>query len=406
MIKIGILREEKVKTDKRVPFSPDQCQFIEEKFNVKIYCQSSKIRCYSDKEYKNKNIEVLEDISRCDIFFGVKEIDEKKIISGKKYFFFSHTIKEQPYNRNMINKIIEEKVTLIDYECIRDEKGKRLVAFGKTAGIVGAYNAILGYGEKIKKYKLERCFQFKNYQTLKREIKKIKLPKMKIVVLGNGKVAKGCIEMLKQFNIVEINSSQLKEEEFQYPVFCQLTAKNYYTRNDNNNFSKKIFYNNPAEHKSNFEQYFESIDILINATYWNERIPRIFTLKQIKLKNFKIKLIADISCDIKGLIPCTLKSTTIKSPFYDYNPIKNQIVKEFKSNNNITVMAIDNLPSELPIDSSIDFGNQLIKYVIKPLLLKNHKNKKRINNATITKNGKLTKEYLYLKRFIEKNKKP
>ena len=211
MIKIGILREEKVKTDKRVPFSPDQCQFLEEKFNVKIYCQSSKVRCFSDKEYRNKNIEVLEDISRCDIFFGVKEIDENKIISGKKYFFFSHTIKEQQYNRNMINKIIEEKITLIDYECIRDEKGKRLVAFGKIAGIVGAYNAILGYGEKTKKYKLERCFQFKNYQSIKREIKKIKLSKMKIVVLGNGKVAKGCIEMLKQFNIVEINNSQLKK---------------------------------------------------------------------------------------------------------------------------------------------------------------------------------------------------
>jgi len=403
MVKIGILREEKVKTDMRVAFSPDQCKFLEEKFNVKIYCQSSKIRCFSDNEYRKKSIEVLEDISNCDIFFGVKEIDENKIISGKKYFFFSHTIKEQEYNRDMIKKIVEKKITLIDYECIKDKEGKRLVAFGKLAGIVGAYNAILGYGKKTKKYNLKRCFQFKNYNKLKRKIKQIKLSKMKIVVLGSGKVAKGCVEILKEFNIIEINNSQLKKEKFQHAVFCQLTPKDYYIKNNNNRFSKKLFYNNPVDYNSNFEQYFDSIDILINATYWNDRIPRIFTLNQMKSKKFKIKLIADISCDIKGLIPCTLKSTTIESPFYDYNPEKNKIQKEFESNKNVTIMAVDNLPSELPTDASIDFGNQLIDYVINPLLLKNNKNKERLNNATITKNGKLTKEYLYLQRFIENN---
>ena len=198
MVKIGILREEKVKTDMRVPFSPDQCKFLQEKFNIKIYCQSSKRRCFSDNEYRKKNIEVLKDISNCDIFFGVKEIDENKIISGKKYFFFSHTIKEQEYNRDMIKEIVKQKVTLIDYECIKNKEGKRLVAFGKLAGIVGAYNAILGYGKKLKNYKLKRCFEFENYNELKKNIKQIKLPKMKIAVLGNGKVAKGCIEILKR----------------------------------------------------------------------------------------------------------------------------------------------------------------------------------------------------------------
>ncbi len=401
MVKIGILKEEKVKTDMRVPFTPDQCKFLQEKFNIKIYCQSSKKRCFSDNEYRRKNIEVLKDISNCDIFFGIKEIDENKIISGKKYFFFSHTIKKQKYNRDMIKEIVKQKVTLIDYECIKDKQGKRLVAFGKLAGIVGAYNAILGYGKKLKIYKLKRCFQFKNYNKLKRKIKQIKLPKMKIVVLGNGKVAKGCIEILKEFNIVEINRSQLKNKQFQHPVFCQLTSKDYYIRNDNNSFSKKLFYNNPTDHKSNFEQYFDSIDILINATYWNEKIPKIFTLNEMKTKTFKIKLIADISCDIKGLIPCTLKSTTIESPFYDYNPSKNEIQKEFESDKNVTIMAIDNLPSELPVDASIDFGNQLIKHVINPLITKYNKNREILSNATITKNGKLTPKYLYLKHFIK-----
>ena len=401
MVKIGILKEEKVKTDMRVPFSPDQCKFLQEKFNIKIYCQSSKKRCFSDNEYRRKNIEVLKDISNCDIFFGIKEIDENKIISGKKYFFFSHTIKEQKYNRDMIKEIVKQKVTLIDYECIKDKQGKRLVAFGKLAGIVGAYNAILGYGKKLKNYKLKRCFQFKNYNKLKRKIKQIKLPKMKIVVLGNGKVAKGCIEILKEFNIVEINRSQLKNKQFQHPVFCQLTSKDYYIRNDNNSFSKKLFYNNPTDHKSNFEQYFDSIDILINATYWNEKIPKIFTLNEMKTKTFKIKLIADISCDIKGLIPCTIKSTTIESPFYDYNPSKNEIQKEFESDKNVTIMAIDNLPSELPVDASINFGNQLIKHVINPLITKYNKNREILSNATITKNGKLTPKYLYLKHFIK-----
>ena len=404
MVKIGILREEKVKTDMRVPFSPDQCKFLQEKFNIKIYCQSSKRRCFSDNEYRKKNIEVLKDISNCDIFFGVKEIDENKIISGKKYFFFSHTIKEQEYNRDMIKEIVKQKVTLIDYECIKNKEGKRLVAFGKLAGIVGAYNAILGYGKKLKNYKLKRCFEFENYNELKKNIKQIKLPKMKIAVLGNGKVAKGCIEILKEFNIVEINRSQLVNEQFQHPVFCQLIAKDYYIKNDDNSFAKKLFYNNPTDYKSNFEQYFNSIDILINATYWNEKIPRIFTLNEMKSKKFKIKVIADISCDIEGLIPCTLKSTTIESPFYDYNISKNEIQKEFESDKNVTIMAIDNLPSELPVDASINFGKQLIKNVINPLLNKEDKNRENLINATITKNGKLTPNYLYLKNFINENK--
>ena len=227
---------------------------------------------------------------------------------------------------------------------------------------------------------------------------------MKIAVLGNGKVAKGCIEILKEFNIVEINRSQLVNEQFQHPVFCQLTAKDYYIKNDDNSFAKKLFYNNPTDYKSNFEQYFDSIDILINATYWNEKIPRIFTLNEMKSKKFKIKVLADISCDIEGLIPCTLKSTTIESPFYDYNASKNEIQKEFESDKNVTIMAIDNLPSELPVDASINFGKQLIKNVINPLLDKEDKNRENLNNATITKNGKLTPNYLYLKNFINENK--
>lgn len=400
MINIGILKEEKHKTDKRVPFTPKQSKYIENEFGLKIYCQSSKIRCFSNDEYTKENIEVRNNLSNCDIFFGIKEVDEDKLVEGKKYLFFSHTIKKQGYNRIMLKKIIEKKISLIDYECIKDDKQKRIVAFGKIAGIVGAYNAILGYGKKLGIYKLKRCFQYNNYNELKNECNKMKLPKIKILVLGNGKVAKGVIEILKIMKIKEVKKDSFKKSKFENPVYCQIESKDYYKSKNRSEFSKKIFYKNPEKYKSDFKEFMRTTDILINATYWRKGIPKLFTINDMNSKNFSIKLIADISCDIEGLIPCTKKSSTIQNPFYDYDSEKNQIKKPFENKKFVSVMAIDNLPSELPKDASKDFGDQLINHVLKPLTMKKNIHSKIIQNATITEKGKLTKNFLYLKDYV------
>ena len=300
----------------------------------------------------------------------------------------------------MLKKIIEKKISLIDYECIKDDKQKRIVAFGKIAGIVGAYNAILGYGKKLGIYKLKRCFQYNNYNELKNECNKMKLPKIKILVLGNGKVAKGVIEILKIMKIKEVKKDSFKKSKFENPVYCQIESKDYYKSKNRSEFSKKIFYKNPEKYKSDFKEFMRTTDILINATYWRKGIPKLFTINDMNSKNFSIKLIADISCDIEGLIPCTKKSSTIQNPFYDYDSEKNQIKKPFENKKFVSVMAIDNLPSELPKDASKDFGNQLINHVLKPLTMKKNIHSKIIQKATITEKGKLTKNFLYLKDYV------
>ena len=400
MIKIAILKEEEKLSDKRVPFTPKQLKHIKEKFGSLVCCQSSKLRCFTDEEYMKEGIEVKDDVSNCDVFFGVKEVDKNKLIKGKKYLFFSHTIKKQAYNRNLLKRIIEKKITLIDYECIRDVNNKRIISFGKIAGIVGCYNAILGYGKKLKLYKLKRCFQYKNYNELKHQCSKINLPTMKILVLGNGKVAKGVIEMLSKMKIQEVDKKSFKKFVFRKPVYCQITSKDYYETKNGSKFSKISFYNNPEKYKSKFKKYMGDTDILINATYWKQGIPRLFETNEINSKNFKIKLIADISCDIDGLIPCTKRSSSIQRPFYDYDPINKQVKKEFTNKKFVSIMAIDNLPSELPKDASKNFGEQLINHVIQPLIRKNDRHRNKIINATITKEGKLFKKFVYLQDYV------
>ena len=400
MIKIAILKEEEKLSDKRVPFTPKQLKHIKEKFGSLVCCQSSKLRCFTDEEYMKEGIEVKDDVSNCDVFFGVKEVDKNKLIKGKKYLFFSHTIKKQAYNRNLLKRIIEKKITLIDYECIRDVNNKRIISFGKIAGIVGCYNAILGYGKKLKLYKLKRCFQYKNYNELKHQCSKINLPTMKILLLGNGKVAEGVIEMLSKMKIQEVDKKSFKKFVFRKPVYCQITSKDYYETKNGSKFSKISFYNNPEKYKSKFKKYMGDTDILINATYWKQGIPRLFETNEINSKNFKIKLIADISCDIDGLIPCTKRSSSIQKPFYDYDPINKQVKKEFTNKKFISIMAIDNLPSELPKDASKNFGEQLINHVIQPLIRKNDRHRNKIINATITKEGKLFKKFVYLQDYV------
>ena len=397
MIKIGIIKENKIPTDNRSPLTPKQAEKIKNN-GIDIVCQTSDIRCFSDIEYKKYNIKIVDNLDDRDIIFGIKEVPIKNLINNKTYFFFSHTIKKQPQNEKLLKEGIKKKIKLIDYECLI-ENNLRIIAFGKYAGIAGSYNSLLAYGEKTKNFYLKKLSKFKDYKNLKNKIKNIKINEaFKILIIGNGKVANGATELLDLLKIKKINTSNYINKEYSYPVYCQLEVTDYMKKPDDTSFVENEYFNNPKLFKSNFYKYSNATDILINAAYWNPKSPKLFEEDFIMNKNFKTKVIGDISCDINGAIPCTKKASTIKDPFYDYNSKTKNIEKAFNNKSNITIMAVDNLPSELPKDSSKFFGEILIKKIIP--LISSTKRSSIIENATIIKNGQLTPKYDYLKDYI------
>ena len=400
-IKIAIIREEKLPRDTRTPITPSQAKDIIEKYpEVEIYCQSSDIRCYSDHEYLNNGIQVVEDISHCDIFLGVKEVKIESLVPGKTYLFFSHTIKKQPYNRGLLQKVIDKKIRLIDYECLVNEKGIRIIAFGRWAGIVGAYNALWTYGKKYDAYNLKRAFQCHNLNEVFDELKNVNLPPIKILITGNGRVSNGGLEILEAAGIKKIDPEQYLFQQFEEPVYTQIDVDIYTKRKDGKPFEFEHFFKNPEQYKSNFKTFYKTTDLLIMAAYWDPKAPRLFELDDIKDNAFKIRVIADITCDIDGSIPTTTRPSTIEEPVFDVDLIDFAEKVAFSDEDHVSVMSIDNLPNELPRDASESFGAQMIEHVL-PELLKSY-DRPMIKNATITEHGDLTDRFEYLRDFVSK----
>jgi alanine dehydrogenase len=390
---IGILREEKEHPDKRVPLPPSTCADLLYTFpTLKIVVQPSKIRCYSDQEYINFGIPLKEDLSDCDILMGVKEVPVNKLINNKKYFFFSHTIKKQPHNKVLMQALIEKKITMIDYETLTDKNHNRIIGFGRYAGIVGAYNALLGYGRKYNLYTIKPAHACKDRAEMEKELEHIKLPNIKIVLTGGGRVANGVIETLSALRIRKVTSEELLMATFREPVYCQLNPKDYVERINDHNFDVNDFYTHPEHFKSTFKPYTQKADIYIAAHYWDARSPRMFEISDIQDSTFNISVIADISCDIDGSVPTTIRSSRIEDPFYGYNIKTNKEDIPF-SKDTICIMAVDNLPCELPRDASDGFGKDLLERVIPNLIVDTDKV---IERATICTNGKLKAAFDYL----------
>jgi alanine dehydrogenase len=399
VIKIGLIREGKVPPDKRVPFTPHQVEEIQQRFsNIEVICQTSSHRCFEDGEYKKFGIEIAEDMSACDILMGIKEVPIKELIPNKTYLFFSHTIKKQPYNRNLLKAIIDKKIRLIDYEALRDSQGNRLVAFGRFAGIVGAYNGLWAYGKKYNLFSLRRAFECFDINDLKLELRKVQLPPIKICLTGAGRVAKGAMETLDTAGIRKVSPYDYLNKTFNEPVYVQLSSKDYHERTEGGPFNRDEFHRNPEKYKSLFIAYSEITDLLLAGAYWNPKAPVLFTNDDLLRKEFKIKVIADITCDINGSIPCTVKASTIPDPLYDFEPITNSIKPALSDSQNITMMAVDNLPCELPRSASEEFGRDLIDRILRPLLLDDGEGI--IKRGTVTENGSLTPNFSYLQDYI------
>ncbi len=400
-MKIGILREEKLPHDKRVPFTPEQCKYLMDTYNdLQFVVQPSDYRSYSNEEYNALGIKLSEDLSDCDVLMGIKEVPKEYLMEGKKYLFFSHTIKKQAHNKALLQQALKKKITLIDYECLTDPQGNRVIGFGRYAGIVGAYNGLKAYGMKYGLYKLKPAHLSHDKKELFDALDNINLPNIKIIITGGGRVANGAIETMGALHIRKVTPYELLNYSFREAVYAQLHSHDYYELKDKSPWSQYEFYHHPDGVKSVFAErgsYASMCDLLIHCTYWDPRSPVLFTNAEMRDPGFHISVIADVTCDINGSIPSTTKTTTIEDKFYGYNPMTEAIEEPFAPGS-ITVMAIDNLPCELPRDASEGFGKHLFERVLPALM---EKDNDLIERATIVKDGKLTEKFQYLKDYVE-----
>lgn len=403
MIKIGIAREGKIPPDFRVPLTPEQCRFIKEKYEgqVDILVQKSPVRTFTDEEYLQQGIQLADDLHSCDLIMGVKEFPIADLIADKTYLFFSHTIKMQAYNRKLLQAVMEKQISLIDYEVIKDEKGKRLIGFGEYAGIVGCYNGFRTYGLKTGRYNLVKAVETNDRKLVEKELEKVDLPKnFKMVLTGLGRVGNGAREILDLLPVKQVTAEQFLSESFDEPVFTHLDTHQYYRRKSDGKFDKKEFYHDPSGYESNLWEYLESSDMYIPCHFWSDRSPVLITKEQLRTNLPKLKVIADISCDIDDPIASTIRPSTIADPVYGYNRLTGE-EDDFMKEGVVAVMAVDNLPCELPKDASRDFGSEFIENVL-PYLLSTEVSPV-IENARITdRHGSLTSEFSYLTDYVSK----
>ncbi|MBT3210057.1 MAG: alanine dehydrogenase [Bacteroidetes bacterium] len=395
--KIGVLKETKNPPDKRVVLPPKQAVELLKKYpKFELIIQPSELRCYDDKEYSDLGLTLSDDLSQCDLLAGVKEVDIPALIPNKQYLFFSHTAKKQPYNRKLLQEIIAKKITLLDHEYLTDKNNFRLVAFGRWAGIVGAYNGLVAYGLRSGLFKMKRAHECYDMDDFFAELNKVKLPAIKILITGGGRVAQGAMETIEPLNLKKVTPQDFLSKTYDEAVFCQIDPWNYTKRKNGEPFDLEHFFRNPSEYESTFLPYTKVTDMFIACHFWDEKSPVFMTKDDMRADDFKIGVIADVSCDIDGPIPSTIRSSTIAEPFYGYNTFSEKEDDPFNKKN-ICVMAVDNLPGEAPRNASVDFSEGLIEKVFPAFI--NGDIEGIADRATIVKNGELAEKYSYLSDF-------
>lgn len=398
-MKFGIIKERKNPPDRRVVFTPEEAaRLIKEHPEAEIKVESSDIRVFTDEEYKTLGLQVTDDVSDCDVLFGVKEVPVDSLIPNKKYFFFSHTIKKQPHNKKLLQAILEKNIDLYDHETIVDENYKRLIGFGRYAGIVGAYNGIRAFGVKFELFSLPKAETLSNKEDLIVRLKRLILPSIKIVLTGHGKVGMGAREILDGMKMKRVSTEDFLTKTYTEPVYTQLDILDYNKRIDGKSSDKKDFYANPQEYTSDFERFTKVSDVFIAGHFYGNGAPVILSREMLNSKDNKIKVVADISCDVDGPIASTIKASTIAEPLFGYLPSEHKEVDVFHPGA-IVVMSVDNLPCELPKDASEGFGEMFMEHVI-PAFFNGDKDGI-LQRAKMTENGKLTERFKYLQAFVD-----
>ena len=398
-MKFGIIKERKNPPDRRVVFSPLKLKEFKDKFPEAILkVEPSTIRVFSDDAYQENGIEVSESMTDCDVLIGVKEVPIEALIPNKKYFFFSHTIKKQPYNRALIQAVLHKNIELYDHETIVKENGMRLIGFGRYAGIVGAYNGFRAIGLKLNTFHLPKASTLEGQQELISKLNNIQLPNIKILLTGNGKVAYGAKEMLDAMKIREVSVAEYLQDTFEEPVYCLADVLDYNKRKDHQVLDNFDFYEHPENYQSDFMRFAKVTDFFIAGHFYGNGAPYLFTRDDAKSKDFKIQFVADISCDVNGPVASTLRASTIAAPIYGYHPETESEV-DYTNKEAIVVMAVDNLPCELPKDASEGFGELFLEHVIPAFF---NKDKDGIlQRAKMTEKGKLTQRFSYLQAYVD-----
>ncbi len=398
-MKFGIIKERKNPPDKRVVLTPLGCKQLKQAFSeMDIIVEKSEIRTFTDQEYVDHGIEVVNDICSAEVLLGVKEVPIDALISGKKYFMFSHTIKKQPYNRGLLKAILDKNIELYDHEVITNQKEIRLVAFGRYAGIVGAYNAIRTFGIKNGSFYLPKALELDDQVQCIEELKKVSLPNIKIVLTGKGRVSNGAKEMLDGMGLKEVTVDDYLTKTFEKAVYCQIDVLDYNKRTDGKLIDMYDFFDHPEAYESDFLRFAKVSDVYIAGHFYATGAPYIFTRQDAKLAAFKIRVVADISCDIDGPVASTLRASTIADPIYGYDRDLEKEV-DFMDAEAIAVMAVDNLPNELPRDASQGFSDNFVTYVI-PAFFNGDKDGI-LERARMTKNGSLTPRFQYLEDYVK-----
>lgn len=394
-MKIGIIREGKIPPDARVALTPAQCVEIQNKYDVSFVIEPSEGRCIPDQAYIDVELELSTDLSDCDVLMGIKEVPKDQLIPNKTYMFFSHTIKEQPYNRSLLQTVLKKNIRLLDYETITEANGRRVIAFGRFAGIAGAHNGMMTYANRTGAFQLQQMFRYPDFATAIAYYQTLTLPKMKIVLTGAGRVANGAAEVLDHMNIKKVSPQDFLNKDYDEAVYTQLDCGDYAAHRDGKAFVLQDFFDHPYNYKSIFKPYTRVADLMINGIYWDNQAPQFFTAHEMKDEDFSIKVIADVTCDIAptASIPSTLFASTIADPVFGYNPDTQKDTEPYKPYT-IDIMSIDNLPNELPKDASQAFGEQFMGSVLEELL--GLKDTGMIKRASVTVNGELGPHFQYL----------
>jgi len=398
-MKFAIIKERKNPPDRRVVFPPMLCKEVVTQFpELEFAIESSDIRFFKDEEYAETGFVPVNDVNDSDVLLGVKEVPVDALIPNKKYFFFSHTIKKAPYNRKLLQAVLAKNIELYDHEVITKKSGGRLIGFGRYAGLVGAYNGFIAYGKKYNLWSLPKAEHLSNLKEIHGELDKIKLPNIKICLTGNGKVALGAKEILDHLNIKQVSIEEYLTQEFKEAVYCKIDVLDYNKRKDGLTLDNRDMYANPDDYESDFMRFAKVTDYFIAGHFYGTGAPYLFTREDCKSDDFNIKVVADVSCDIDGPVASTIRPSTIANPIYGYDPQTESEI-DFMDEKAIVVMAVDNLPCELPKDASEGFGEMFLENVI-PAFYNNDKDGV-LARAKMTENGKLTERYSYLQDYVD-----
>ena len=401
-MKIALIKETKVPEDNRVALVPKQVAELNRQFpQHQIMVQASDIRAFSDDEYRAEGVEVVNDVSDADVLFGIKEAKIESLIPNKHYFFFGHIAKMQEYNRPLLQAFMNKSITFSDYEYLVDENNERVCAFGWWAGVVGVYYTLRGYFLREGKDILPKPTKSFTLSELRNILTVVKLPKVKILITGNGRVAQGATYVMRECCRAEELSMEefLSNEPIDHISFHRASPEELVKHKDGKPYVRKHFREHPEEYVSDFIKFAKHADIYIPCHYWDPKAPVYLEQDDFSKYDLPIKMIGDITCDICGSVKSTVRPATHAEPYYDFNPVNKKEEPAFSSPDNITVMAVDTCPNALAIDTSAYFGEMLTKHVLEPLLKGEHSDV--IDRSMILKEGLLTSRFAYLKDFAE-----